>query len=121
MSPRRVLPLIVATLASSSGFGAVAVFADDPKLKAYGAHLARECTACHRIDGVDNGIPSIIGWDASRFADTVRFYQLGQRTNAAMVSVAQSLDEEQLKALAAYFSSLPPPGKTPSVPSGKSR
>jgi cytochrome c553 len=116
----RALVSVSVTLAVISGLGAVAL-ADDAKLKAYGAHLARECTACHRIDGVDNGIPSIIGWDTSRFVDTVRYYQQGQRTNAAMVSVAQSLDEEQMKALAAYFSSLPPPAKKPAASPARSR
>jgi cytochrome c len=116
----RVPAIISVILAVISGLGAAAL-ADEAKLRAYGAHLARECTACHRIDGVDNGIPSIIGWDAPRFVDTVRYYQQGQRTNAAMVSVAQSLDEEQMKALAAYFSSLPPPVKKPSTSPAKSR
>jgi len=120
MSAGRVLVFIPVILAIICGLGA-AGFADDAKLRAYGAHLARECTACHRIDGVDNGIPSIIGWDSSRFVDTVRFYQQGQRTNAAMVSVAQSLDEEQMRALAAYFSSLPPPAKKPSTPPARNR
>ena len=36
--------------------------ADDAKLLSYGRHLASECSGCHRIDGVDNGIPSITGW-----------------------------------------------------------
>ena len=35
----------------------LAASADDAKLKSYGRHLAQECTGCHRIDGVDNGIP----------------------------------------------------------------
>ena len=30
----------------------------------YGAYLAGECTTCHRIDGADEGIPSITGWPA---------------------------------------------------------
>jgi cytochrome c553 len=85
----------------------------DERQVAYGRHLAQECTSCHRIDGVDNGIPSIIGQDAEAFADTIRFYQSGARTNAAMVSVAQSLDEEQIKALAAYYAGLPKPAAKP--------
>jgi cytochrome c len=91
--------------------------AEDAKLKAYGRHLARECTGCHRIDGVDNGIPSIIGWQADVFVATVRFYQTGKRTNPVMVSVATSLDDKQLDALAAYFASLPKP--PPKASAGK--
>ena len=87
----------------------IAGAADDSRLLRYGAHLARECTACHRLDGTENGIPSILGWDAERFAATLRFYQTGERTNPVMVSIARSLDEEQVKALAAYYASLPKP------------
>jgi len=86
--------------------------ADDARIKAYGAHLSRECTTCHRLDGIDNGIPSIIGWDDDQFIITLKFYQEGLRDNAAMVSVAKSLNEEQLRALAAYFASIKPPAKT---------
>ncbi len=81
----------------------------DPRLLAYGRHLAQECTTCHRIDGVDNGIPSIIGQDPAHFAETIGFYRSGARPNAAMVSVAQSLDDEQIKALAAFYASLQKP------------
>lgn len=79
----------------------------DAKVLAYGQHLARECTGCHRIDGVDNGIPSITGGDSTNFALTLKYYQDGQRNNPAMVSVAQSLDEAQIAALAAYYGTLP--------------
>ena len=75
-----------------------------------GKHLAQECTTCHRIDGTDNGIPSIVGLDPEYFAGTIGFYQRGERTNQAMMSVAQSLDDEQVAALAAYYASLPKAG-----------
>ena len=75
----------------------------------YGRHLASECTACHRIDGVDNGIPSITGWSAADFAATLEYYRTGARPNQVMVSVAQSLDAAQIEALAAYYGSLPKP------------
>jgi cytochrome c553 len=119
--PVRVRFPVIASLALGACAVTSAVLADDTRLKAYGAHLARECTACHRLDGVDNGIPSIIGWDAERFVATLGFYQQGQRTNATMVSVAQSLDADQVRALAAYFSSLPLPAKKPSAARAKSR
>jgi len=93
------------------GLGALGLGAagDDARLKAYGRHLAQECTGCHRIDGVDNGIPSIVGWDPETFVTTLGFYRTGARTNAVMVSVAGSLDAEQARALAAYYGSLPKP------------
>jgi cytochrome c553 len=94
-----------------AGLGSTCGAADDAKLKAYGAHLARECAACHRLDGTDNGIPSIVGWDEDQFTTALKFYQQGLRDNPAMVSVAKSLDEEQLRALAVYFASIKPPTK----------
>lgn len=81
--------------------------ASDAKKIAYGRHLSGECSACHRIDGTDNGIPSITGWDTEEFIKTLGFYRNGERNNPAMVSVAQSLDDTQTAALAAYFSTLP--------------
>ena len=94
------LPVALGALNSS------AVGEEDPKITSYGRHLAQECTGCHRIDGVDNGIPSIIGWDADRFARTLEFYRTGERTNPVMVSVVKSLDPDQVRALAAYYASL---------------
>ena len=81
--------------------------ADEAKLKSYGQHLSQECTSCHRVDGIDNGIPSITGWPVDIFMRTLRFYQQGARANPVMVSVAKSLDDEQLKALAAYWATVP--------------
>lgn len=101
----RFAPLALAIVVVAPGLLALAE--DDSKLKSYGRHLAQECTGCHRIDGTDNGIPSIIGWDTDRFARTLEFYRTGQRTNPVMVSVAKSLDETQVRALAAYYASVP--------------
>ena len=85
---------------------APAAGANDAKTVAYGRHLSGECSACHRVDGTDNGIPSITGWKPEEFVATLSFYRNGERNNPAMVSVAQSLDEEQMAALAAYYGSL---------------
>lgn len=93
--------------------------ADEAKLKAYGRHLAQECTSCHRIDGVDNGIPSIVGWPHDTFVATMKFYQDGARTNPVMVSVAGSLNDEQVKALATYFGALPKPSPRSAVPANE--
>ena len=83
--------------------------ADDAKLKIYGSHLAQECASCHRPDGANLGIAPIEGWDADRFTTTMKAYQSGEKPNPVMVSVAKSLDDEQLRALALYYASLPRP------------
>lgn len=91
--------------------------ADDARVAAYGKHLSAECSACHRIDGIDNGIPSITGWNVQDFVATLHFYKDGSRSNAAMISVAQSLDDPQIQALAVYYGSLPKgPGKSSATP-----
>jgi cytochrome c len=93
------------------GFGGVPllppVHADEARTMALGRHLSRECSACHRLDGVDNGIPSITGWPSEDFVATIDFYRTGARNNPAMVSVAQSLSDEEIAALAAYYAALP--------------
>lgn len=94
-------------LAGMTGAGTPAVGADEAKTLALGRHLARECSTCHRIDGVDNGIPSIIGWPADAFTETMDYYRTGARPNQAMASVAQSLSEDEIRALALYYGSLP--------------
>lgn len=86
---------------------------------AYGKHLARECTSCHRLDGVDNGIPAIIGWDADTFRSTMQFYKEGLRKNQAMESVANSLEGEQIEALAAYFAAVPKPKRETRAKKGR--
>ena len=83
--------------------------AEDAKSFAYGRHLARECTSCHRLDGINNGIPSIIGWQTDAFITTLKFYRDGARSNPVMVSVATSLSDEQMQALAVFFASMPKP------------
>jgi cytochrome c553 len=76
---------------------------------AYGRHLAQECGACHLPAAAAGGIPVIAGKPAAEIADLLHAFREGRRTNPVMVSVAKSLDETQIAALAAYFASLPPP------------
>lgn len=78
------------------------------ELREYGEYLAGECVACHRLDGADKGIPSIIGWDPEVFVNVLKSFKTGDHGSQAMISVARSLDEEQMRALAAYFGSLKP-------------
>jgi cytochrome c553 len=89
--------------------------AGDEKIIRYGEHLSQECTSCHRRDGVDNGIPSLLGMRPADFRETLKYYQSGARENPAMVSVAQSLDDDQITALATYFATLPRPARTSSA------
>jgi cytochrome c553 len=81
------------------------------RLKEQGEWLAQECLACHKIDGSDKGIASIIGWRPSTFAATLKAYrgqEFAERRNPVMVSVARSLTDEEIEALAIYFGSISP-------------
>jgi cytochrome c553 len=82
-------------------------------LVAYGRHLASECAACHSAEaraGPDRagGIPVIAGRPAPELIERLHAFREGRRTNPVMVSVARSLDERQIAALAAYFASVAP-------------
>lgn len=94
---------VFAVLAGLSSIGSAA--ADD--LIEYGKHLSGECTTCHR-DGANERIPPIVGWPTDAFIAVMESYKKGERDNKAMVSVATSLDAEQIKALAAYFATIKP-------------
>ena len=108
--PPHAMPLLgaLAALAYTMASASTASADASAKLKAYGKHLSSECTTCHRIDGRDNGIPPIIGWPSEAFVAVLVSYRDGERTNQAMVSVAKSLDEQQMEALASYFGSIEP-------------
>jgi cytochrome c553 len=86
---------------------------EERRVMAYGRHLARECAACHRLDDRDDGIPAIVGWPSDTLVATLKLYRTGARTNPVMVSVANSLSDVQMTALAAYLASLPRPQPAP--------
>ena len=75
----------------------------------YGAHLAAECTTCHRRDGGADGIPSITGWPEGVFVTVMHAYRAGVRPNVTMQTITKRLGEEEIAALAAYFATLERP------------
>ena len=84
-------------------------FGLDPRLLAvagdpeYGAYLASECTTCHRPDGADEGIPSIVGWPVEDFVITLQAYKRGKRRHQAMQTIAKRLSDQEIASLAVYF------------------
>ena len=102
---------------SVPGLSAVAVLAtfssvkaaeelSEADLKRYGKQLSQECLGCHRLDGTDVGVPAIVDLSKAEFVKAMQLYRTGLRTNPIMVSVASTLDDQQIEALAFYFSSL---------------
>ncbi|SDU10820.1 c-type cytochrome [Stappia sp. ES.058] len=70
----------------------------------YGEYLSSECVTCHQADGEDKGIPSITGWPGDLFVTVLHAYKMKSRDNPVMQSIAASLSDEEIAALAAYFS-----------------
>ena len=82
------------------------VFAEgDPE---YGQYLSSECVTCHQ-SSVAGTIPSIAGMNEEGFIALMELYRSKKLENRTMQTVAMRLSDEDIAALAAYFSALKPP------------
>lgn len=70
---------------------------------AYGAYLSNECMTCHRMDGTDEGIPSIRRMSAEKIEAELRAYKEKRRPNPVMQMIAGRLTDEEIASLVAYF------------------
>ena len=75
---------------------------------AYGEYLAGECVTCHQASGHADGIPSIVGVPKDYFIAALFEYKYNIRTNEVMKLRVQNLNNEEIAALAAYYSGLTP-------------
>jgi cytochrome subunit of sulfide dehydrogenase len=66
-----------------------------------GRQLSAACVSCHRLDGRDTDIPSIIGLDEDKFVSAMRSFKSGERS--IMQTIALSLSDEEIVVLAHYF------------------
>lgn len=82
---------------------AILAIQGDPE---YGAYLSSECSACHRTDGTDEGIPSIVLWPEEDFVGAMHAFKKKSREHPVMNMVAARLSNEEIAALAAYFATL---------------
>ena len=69
----------------------------------YGEYLASECVACHHGGDGGGGIPSIDGLDRTVFLTALHEYRIGARPNPVMQTIVGRMSDEELAALAAYF------------------
>jgi cytochrome c553 len=99
---------LVVALAAVGCLGGEALSAEvnSDKVMRYGERIAQECLTCHRRDGKDFGIPGIVEMSEADIVTALTLYKTGLRPNKVMVSVASSLDQEQMQAVARYLSSL---------------
>ena len=71
-----------------------------------GAQLAATCASCHRLDGRDKGIPSIIGLDEETFTRAMQAFKSGERSSQIMRVMSRSFSNEEIAILAHYLSTL---------------
>ena len=82
---------------------AILAIVGDPE---YGEYLSSECLTCHRADGEMEGIPSVTGWPEESFVVAMHEYKEKERDHPVMQMMAGRLNNEEIAALAAYFSQL---------------
>jgi cytochrome c553 len=72
---------------------------------ANGKTLAASCVACHNDDAKSSN-PRLAGQHANYLEKAMQAYQSGARKNAIMYSMVSGLSEDEIKDIAAYFTSL---------------
>jgi len=79
----------------------------DSALVQQGKSKATACLGCHGTSGEGNGeFPRLSGQHPEYLAQQLTHFKNGTRLNGAMQALSGNLSEEEIKALAAYFSSL---------------
>jgi cytochrome c553 len=67
---------VTATTVASLVVGlTIATEAQADDLYDYGEYLSSECTACHKLGGDGDGIPSIAGWPVDIFVGVMESYR----------------------------------------------
>ena len=72
----------------------------------YGAYLSGECVTCHRQESANSAIPRLAGRDRQDILTALSAFKSGTRESPVMRDIARRLTEDEMVALAAYFSSL---------------
>lgn len=72
----------------------------------YGAYLSGECVTCHRAGTVDSKIPRLAGRPRQEILTALAAFKSGARSSPVMQDIAARLAEDEMLALAAYFSSI---------------
>ncbi len=70
-------------------------------------HLAQSCTSCHTLGGsgsVNSRVPVLSGQSEAYLRNSLIAYQTGTRYSGVMMPTAHPLTDEQIDALADYFS-----------------
>ena len=74
----------------------------DPNL---GRNLAAACANCHGTNGVSQqGMPNLAGQQRTYLVQQMQDFKTGKRPATIMHQLAKGYSDEQIEALAAYFS-----------------
>lgn len=113
MTRSSVLVVGLGLLAVIAGCGGAAA-AD----AAAGKVVAAGCAGCHGEDGISQtaATPSLAGQPDEFVQWQLVYFRSGARKNEVMQPIAQSLSNEDIRNLGAYYASLPPPKSTPAAP-----
>jgi sulfide dehydrogenase cytochrome subunit len=71
-----------------------------------GAQLAAMCASCHRLDGGDGGIPTILGMSPEMLTRAMLAYRSRERPSHIMRAIALSLSDEEIAIVARYLAAL---------------
>ncbi|WP_156795621.1 c-type cytochrome [Bradyrhizobium icense] len=71
-----------------------------------GAKLAAMCTSCHRLDGGDGSIPTILGMSPEMLTRAMLAYRSRERPSHIMRAVTLSLSDEEIVIVARYLAAL---------------
>ncbi len=72
--------------------------------------LISGCAPCHGIDGVskDGEVPNLAGQNEPYLVNQLHAFHTGRREHKEMRYMSRKMTEDEIEALAAYYSSLPP-------------
>lgn len=77
-----------------------------------GATLSLRCTMCHGPHGMSEAnSPNLAGQDADALYKQMVDFQTGARQSAVMAPMVRNLSDQDLRDLANYYASLPPPAR----------
>ncbi|SFK48209.1 c-type cytochrome [Methylocapsa palsarum] len=72
--------------------------------------LVSGCAPCHGADGVSRSgaVPNLAGQNEPYLLNQLRAFHTGKRAHKEMRYMSRNMTEQEMEAIAAYFSSLPP-------------
>jgi len=96
---------VAAVLTAAAAHPPSTAWAQDAKA---GARKALACQACHGLDGIARlpDAPNLAGQPAVYLERALRTYRSGERRNEVMSIAAQSLTDDDVRDLAAYFAAI---------------